>query len=276
MISLDKKIFTKVQTILDVFQEHRLNAAAAHAAFFIILSFSPCVILLFSLLQFTSIDKVTITVMIQKMLPREMQTFFAGIIRDAYNRTASTVSLSALATVWSAGRGMMALTQGLQWIAGIKESRNYFAVRFRATLYTVVMLLSIIVFLLLGVFGNALLNIIAVRFPIATYAVEIIIDIKNVFLLLFATVIFTLIYRFMPGNEIPLSQHLPGAVVSSLGWFLFSYAFSVYVDDFSGFSNMYGSLTALILLMLWLYFGMYITLIGAEFNQLLVKRREKP
>ena len=276
MISLDKKIFTKVQTILDVFQEHRLNAAAAHAAFFIILSFIPCVILLFSLLQFTSIDKVTITVMIQKMLPREMQTFFAGIIRDAYNRTASTVSLSALATVWSAGRGMMALTQGLQWIAGIKESRNYFAVRFRATLYTVVMLLSIIVFLLLGVFGNALLNIIAVRFPIATYAVEIIIDIKNVFLLLFATVIFTLIYRFMPGNEIPLSQHLPGAVVSSLGWFLFSYAFSVYVDDFSGFSNTYGSLTALILLMLWLYFGMYITLIGAEFNQLLVKRREKP
>ena len=276
MISLDKKIFTKVQTILDVFQEHRLNAAAAHAAFFIILSFIPCVILLFSLLQFTSIDKVTITVMIQKMLPREMQTFFAGIIRDAYNRTASTVSLSALVTVWSAGRGMMALTQGLQWIAGIKESRNYFAVRFRATLYTVVMLLSIIVFLLLGVFGNALLNIIAVRFPIATYAVEIIIDIKNVFLLLFATVIFTLIYRFMPGNEIPLSQHLPGAVVSSLGWFLFSYAFSVYVDDFSGFSNMYGSLTALILLMLWLYFGMYITLIGAEFNQLLAKRREKP
>lgn len=276
MISLDKKIFTKVQTILDVFQEHRLNAAAAHAAFFIILSFIPCVILLFSLLQFTSIDKVTITVMIQKMLPREMQTFFAGIIRDAYNRTASTVSLSALVTVWSAGRGMMALTQGLQWIAGIKESRNYFAVRFRATLYTVVMLLSIIVFLLLGVFGNALLNIIAVRFPIATYAVEIIIDIKNVFLLLFATVIFTLIYRFMPGNEIPLSQHLPGAVVSSLGWFLFSYAFSVYVDDFSGFSNMYGSLTALILLMLWLYFCMYITLIGAEFNQLLVKRREKP
>ena len=148
MISFTKRIFQKIQKVLDIFQEHRLNAAAAHAAFFIILSFIPCIILLFSLLQFTSIDKVTITVMIQKMLPREMQTFFSGIIRDAYNRTASTVSLSALATVWSAGRGMMALTQGLQWIAGIKESRNYFAVRLRATLYTLVMLLSIIVFLL--------------------------------------------------------------------------------------------------------------------------------
>ena len=73
----------------------------------------------------------------------------------------------------------------------------------------------------------------------------------------------------------PLSEHLPGAVVSSIGWFAFSYVFSIYVDDFSGMSNMYGSLTTIILLMLWLYFGMYITLIGAEFNQLLAERREK-
>ena len=169
----------------------------------------------------------------------------------------------------------MALTQGLQWIAGIKESRNYFAVRIRATLYTVVFLLSIIVFLLLGVFGNSLLNLVAMRFPITAYVIHMIIDVKNIFLLLFATVIFTLIYRFMPGNAMTLGEHLPGAVVSSIGWFGFSYVFSVYVDDFSGFSNMYGSLTAMILLMLWMYFGMYITLLGAEFNQLLAERREK-
>lgn len=270
-----KRIISKIQTTLEVFQEHRLNAAAAHAAFFIVLSFIPCIILLFSLLQFTSIDKVTITVMIQKILPREMQTFFAGIIREAYSKTASTVSISALVTAWSAGRGMMALTQGLQWIAGIKESRNYFEVRIRAALYTVVLLLSIIVFLLLGVFGNSLLNMIELKFPIASYAVNLIGDVKNIFLLLFATVIFTLIYRFMPGNEMPLAQHLPGAALSSVGWFAFSYAFSIYVDEFHGFSNMYGSLTTIILLMLWLYFGMYITLIGAEVNQLLAKRREK-
>lgn len=275
MLSLTKKVIKKIQDILERFQEHRLNAAAAHAAFFIILSFIPCIILLFSLLQFTSIEKVDVIVMIQKMIPREMQTFFAGIIREAYSKTASTVSISALATLWAAGRGMMALTQGLQWIAGMKESRNYFAVRLRATLYTVVFLLSIIVFLLLGVFGNSLLNLIAIKFPITAYIVKMLIDVKNIFLLLFATVIFTLIYRFMPGNEMELGEHLPGAIVSSCGWFGFSYAFSIYVDDFSGFSNMYGSLTAMILLMLWLYFGMYITLIGAEINQLLAERREK-
>ena len=72
-----------------------------------------------------------------------------------------------------------------------------------------------------------------------------------------------------------ISHHVPGAILSAAGWMIFSYAFSVYIDEYSGFSNTYGSLTTVILMMLWLYFGMYITLIGAEFNQLLAKRREK-
>ena len=75
-----KRVINKIQAIIEVFQEHRLNAAAAHAAFFIILSFIPCIILLFSLLQFTSIDKVDILVLVQNMVPRNMQPFVTGII----------------------------------------------------------------------------------------------------------------------------------------------------------------------------------------------------
>lgn len=264
-----------MKQVLEIFQKHRLNASAAHAAFFIMLSFIPCIILLFSLLQFTSIEKTDVLVFVQNIVPTGMLTFVTGIVGEAYNKTATTVSVSALAALWSAGQGMMALTQGLQSIAEIKETRNYFAVRLRATLYTVVLLLSIIVFLLLGVFGNAMLEMLMMKFPITAYVVNLIIDVKNIFLLLFATVIFTLIFRFMPGNEIPLNQHLPGAIITSVGWFVYSYAFSIYVEKFSGFANMYGSLTTIVLIMLWLYFGMYMTLIGAEFNQLLVKIREK-
>lgn len=265
----------RLEKILERFSEHRLNASAAHAAFFIMLSFIPCIILLFSLLQFTSIQKIDVLTFVQNIVPTEMLTFITGIVGEAYNKTATTVSVSALAALWSAGRGMMALTQGLQSVAEIKETRNYFAVRLRATLYTVILLLSIIVFLLLGVFGNALLELIMMKFPIAAYVVNLIIDVKNIFLLLFATVIFALIFRFMPGNEIPLNRHLPGAIITSFGWFVYSYAFSMYVEKFSGFSNMYGSLTTIVLIMLWLYFGMYITLIGAEVNQMLAKIGEK-
>lgn len=270
-----KQAIGKVREISNRFQEHRLNASAAHAAYFMILSFIPCIILLFSLLQFTSIRKIDILFMVQHILPLNMLSFVTGIINEAYEKTATTVSVSALATVWSAGKGMMALSQGLQWIAGIKETRNYFAVRLRSTLYTIVFLLSIIVFLLMGVFGNSLLDLITVKIPITAYVTSVIMEIKTIFLSLYAVVIFTLIYRFMPGNEMKITKHMPGAVLSAAGWMIFSYVFSIYIDRFDGFSNTYGSLTTIILIMLWLYFGMYIMLIGAEVNQLLEERREK-
>ena len=215
-----KKAVIRLQTILEMFREHRLNAASAHAAFFIILSFIPCIVLLLSLLQFTGIHQSVIPLLIQSLVPGRMIPFITGILKEAYDKTAKTISLSALAILWSAGRGMMALTSGLQWIAGIKETRNYFAVRLRATLYTVVLLLSIIVFLLLGVFGNALLELIALRFPITVYITKMIVDVKNTFLTLYAVVIFSLIYRFMPGNDMKLCYHLPGAILSSAGWMM--------------------------------------------------------
>ena len=257
-------------------QEHRLNAAAAHAAFFIMLSFIPCIILLFSLLQLANVEQLRIWRVVQNALSENTRIFLGTIIGEAYQKTTTMISLSALATVWSAGRGMMALTLGLQWISGIRETRNYFAVRLRATLYTVILMLSIIAFLLLGVFGNALLALMTIRFPMTVYVTKMMIDVKNVFLSVYAVVIFSLIYRFMPGNEMKISHHIPGAIMAAAGWMLYSYAFSVYIDKYNGFSNTYGSLTTIILIMLWLYFGMYITLMGAEFNQLLAKRREKP
>lgn len=269
------KIMKFINGVIERFSKHRVAASAAHTAFFIMLSFIPCIILLFSLLQFTGIERVDVLMAIQRIVPREMQVFCTGVIKEAYSKTATTVSLSALATLWSAGRGMMALTEGLQWIAGIREERNYIAVRIRATCYTVAFLLLIIVFLLLGVFGNSLLGLAVKRFPVVTYVAELIRNIKNVFLLFFAVVIFALIYRFMPGEQQKIKYHMPGAFISSIGWFGFSYIFSIYVDEYNGFSNMYGSLTTIVLVMLWLYFGMYITLIGAEINHMLAEYFEQ-
>ena len=210
-----------VRKINDQFREHRLSAAAAHAAFFIILSLVPGSILYFSILEFSYLRKVGWLVLIQAL--------------------------------WSAGRGMKALTEGLLWIAGNKETRGYFAARIRASIYTVLLIGSILLFLGLGVFGQ--------KFPLL--------------LSVYAVILFTFMYRFVPESSLKLKEHLPGAVVSSVGWMFYTYAFSLYVDWFPGVTDTYGNMTTLVLLMLWLYFGMYLTLIGAEINQFLAKRREK-
>ena len=72
-------------------------------------------------------------------------------------------------------------------------------------------------------------------------------------------------YKFLPNRKATLKSQLPGAVISAVAWSVFSLIFSIYLEYFN-VSNMYGSLTTLIMIMLWVYFCMFIVLLGAEIN----------
>ena len=78
-----------------------------------------------------------------------------------------------------------------------------------------------------------------------------------------------MIYKFLPNHIVQLKVQLMGAAFSAVGWMIVSWIFSVYLDIFKGFSSMYGSLTTIVLIMLWLYFCMYILLFGGDVNVIL-------
>ena len=80
---------------------------------------------------------------------------------------------------------------------------------------------------------------------------------------------FLYLYMVIPNHRSRIFFELPGAVLTSMGWIGFSYLYSFYIDHMANFSNTYGSLTAVVLLMLWLYACMYMLLIGGEINDLL-------
>ena len=78
---------------------------------------------------------------------------------------------------------------------------------------------------------------------------------------------FAMVYKALPNNKPALWAQLPGAAISAVAWYVFSLGLSIYVKYFNGFS-MYGSLTTIALLMLWLYFCIYIFLLCGEVNAL--------
>ena len=84
--------------------------------------------------------------------------------------------------------------------------------------------------------------------------------------------IFLILYKMLPNRKATFKSQVPGAVLIAAGWSLFSYFFSLYFELFPGFSNMYGSLTALIMVMLWLYICMNLLLYGAEINSYFEKQ----
>ena len=120
--------------------------------------------------------------------------------------------------------------------------------------------------LILLVFGNQIQAGIAARFPMIAKVTSFIIGMRTFITLVFLGLVFLLIYKFVPNRRASFKSQIPGAMVSAVAWSLFSLAFSVYIDFTPGSINMYGSLTTLVLIMLWLYFCMWILLIGAEIN----------
>ena len=79
-------------------------------------------------------------------------------------------------------------------------------------------------------------------------------------------VVFLVLYKVLPNRKATFKSQLPGAFIIAMAWLIFSYGFSLYFEFFPNFGNMYGSLTALIMVMLWLYVCMNLILYGAEIN----------
>ena len=246
--------------------EDHVGAYAAQSAYFIMLSFIPFIILLLTLIQYTTLTRADIYGAAQVIFPDSMNGFVIDIINEVYSKTAVTVSLSAITAAWSAGKGFLALMRGMDSVYDVEEQRNYIILRFRSAIYTIVFVVSIILSLVVLVFGNSIHRAAVVHMPFLAVITGMILKLKDVVAIAFFTLVFMLLYKFVPNRKARLLSQAPGAVFSSVCWYLFSIGFSLYVTYTPGLSNMYGSLTTIILVMLWLYFCMYIILLGAEIN----------
>ncbi|MCI8599024.1 MAG: YihY/virulence factor BrkB family protein [Lachnospiraceae bacterium] len=265
MILLSKSV-KLIRGFLKSMQEDHVGAYAAQSAYFIMLSFIPFMLLLLTLIQYTTLTKADLMSAVQVILPSSMDAFVIGIINEVYSKTAVTLSLSAIMAAWSAGKGFLALMRGMNSIYDVEENRHYIILRFRSAIYTIIFVISIILSLVALVFGNSIHHAAMEYLPFLAVITGMIMRLKDVVAIGFLTLFFMSLYKFVPNRKAKMYSQAPGAVFSSVCWYLFSIGFSLYVNYSPGLDNMYGSLTTIILVMLWLYFCMYIILLGAEIN----------
>ncbi|SES79796.1 YihY/virulence factor BrkB family protein [[Clostridium] polysaccharolyticum] len=273
------KMKSLIESILDFTRKMRddfVTSFAAQGAFFIIISAFPFTMFLLTLIQYLPITESNLLDIVNTYIPDTFSPYIITIITEIYKHGSSTViSVTAITALWSASRGFFAIMKGLNTIYGIQETRNYFKIRFLAFFYTFVFALMLIGTLLLLVFGNSLLIWIESRLPALTDVALLLISIRTFVVLLVLLLLFSTMYLFIPNRKSRFMKELPGAFISAAGWMIFSYGFSYYIDHMKNFTNTYGSLTAAVLLMLWLYFCMYILFFGGEINYVLDKFTNK-
>lgn len=264
-----REIFKKIKNVTDKIAEDHISAYAAQSAFFIMLSLVPILLLLMTLVRFTPITQADIMTAAYELFPKTVSSTIISIVNEVYSQTGTAISVSLLVALWSAGKGVLAISNGLNSIRGQIETRNYIFLRLRAAIYTVLFLLAIILSLVFLGFGNSISMLVNQYVPVFQYVMDLIIETRTIIMILVLIVFSLSIYMFLPNKRRKLRTQFPGAIFTAFGWTLASFIFSVYMDIFKGFSNMYGSLTTIVIIMLWLYFCMYVMLLGGEMNDLL-------
>lgn len=263
-----KKMAEAVNNFMKAIKDDSISAYSAQAAFFIIISAFPLVMLLLTLLKYLPYFSDGTAMIEFDMLPKEINVFVTAMLNEIIEKsTGAVLSVTAVTTLWSASKGVYSIMQGLTSAYSIEEERSYFKMRFLSVVYTAILVVMLIAALGFLVFGNTIYQALITYLPIAAENIRIISrGIK--WLLGFGVLVlmFVMLYIAMPNRKSTVLQELPGALVSAVGWIAFSYFYSFYIDNFSNYANVYGSLTAVVLLMLWLYFCMYIMLLGAEVN----------
>jgi len=260
--------------------EDSVPVYAAQSAFYIIIASIPFLMLLITLVRFfIPITRADLTAAAVALLPDNFEDFITQIISELYIKSpASIISVAAVTALWSASRGIVAVRRGLNQVYHVEGSRNYVKSRGMSLVYTLIFVVLIIFCLAILVFGNSILSVIAGRFPSVGQVIQSFLRVKSLISIVLLSLFFTSLYKFLPAHKVSFRGQLPGAVVAAVGWTIFSYFYGIYIENYSNYSYVYGSLAAIVLLMLWMYFCLILILIGAEVNEFIdehVIRAEK-
>ena len=180
---------------------------------------------------------------------------------------AGKLSFGLLATLWAASNGMGAITQALNAAYDVKESRSWWKQRLVAIVLTIALSVLVIAALLLVLWGGKMADYLATVYGLGGYYAIAWKILQWPMVFVFMVTSFALIYYYAPDvREQKWKWLTPGSAIGVLLWLLVSFGFKLYLQYFNTYPKTYGSLGAVIVLMLWLFFMGTAILIGSEIN----------
>ena len=260
----------KLKKLAAYLSDQKVPLYAANASFFLILSVFPVLVILLALMRYTGMQVEIFPDLVAEVVPGALMPTVNRLVLSAYVNSSGTVlSISAVAALWSASRGMYSFVTGLNAIYEVKENRGYFRTRLISMGYTFAFLIVLLLTLVLHMFGADLLRFLE-DLPIPAFLLNLL-DLRVFILLILQTALFCAMFVVLPNERNRIGESLPGALLASIGWQIFTNVYSIYAQKFTAYASIYGSVYVVALGMLWLYFCICIVFYGGVLNKTLQK-----
>ena len=280
------KIILLIQNIERLFKknfEDNIPAIAAQSAFFIILSFVPFLIFALAIItRFGISESEVINLLNGVFIDDSMSEWLSSIFNESYSTATGVAITTIIMALWSAGKGIYSITEGIRVIYKLPNKYNWFVKRIFSMGYTLFMFLAVIlamVGLVISEFADNIINSIVKNLPLIVnvlYTLRYFVVFAVVTLLIAFALKMYLWRRVEDKRYAAFKVQLPGAMITSVGWVVLSLGIRIYVNYFNGFS-IYGSVGTLAIIMVWVYFSIYIMAYGIQINYMFsVKLYEVP
>jgi len=258
---------------------------ASEMAYHFLLASAPAIVFIFSLISIVG-DPQTLSTQFmqyaQGMLPPDALSIISGLIEKALNGGSGGLAIASfLGALWASSNGAATVIKALRRAYNISENdADMDQISFvRQRLYSILIVLSLGLTLFIAsnllIWGKGL-TILAMDTLNLDFASAVLLNLVRwavAFLLVAGFT--TFIYKIVPGHptsSLNWRQSLTGGSFFVVSWVVVSYGFSIYVENFGSYNEVYGSLGAIVVTMLWLYLSSFLFLIGGEINAVLDKR----
>ena len=253
-------------------QEDDVFGRAAQLSYYFLLALFPLLLFLTSLLGYFAEAGTQLRNNLLSYLSEVMPASASDLVRTTMDEISSgkgggKLSFGILATLWAASNGMGAISESLNAAYNVKETRPWWKVRLVSIGLTIALAVLIISALTLVLYGGEIADKIAANFGLSSaFAISWKV-LQWPIVLFFVLFAFNLIYYFAPSlREQEWKWITPGSIIGVVLWLLVSFGFRAYLHFFNSYSATYGSLGAVIILMLWFYLTGASILIGGEIN----------
>ncbi|MGV3026836.1 YihY/virulence factor BrkB family protein [Clostridium thermobutyricum] len=273
-IKRESIIDTLVYLIVKV-KNDDIFASGAQLAYYLILSFFPFLIFLMTLIGFSNLSSSEVLMWLQRVLPLNVVDLTKNTIIEVVDfQHTGILGVSIIITLWTASTGFRGVIKGVNRAYDIEENRSFITRCIIAMLGVIALALTVISTLLMSVFGEIIGRYLNEALPFEHIVAFLWNVLRHFVIIVILIVVFAIIYKIAPAKKVRFRDVLPGAITSTLGWLIASAGFSYYVNNFSNYSRIYGSLGTVFILMTWLYITSMVFIFGVELNSVLEEEKK--
>ncbi|MDD4343680.1 MAG: YihY/virulence factor BrkB family protein [Eubacteriales bacterium] len=249
-----------------------IPGTSAQMSYYLVMAFFPFIIFLITTLSYSNLFEYSLPDFLARIMPENTADFLINIIDELLEaRSGSLLSVSMLTTIFFASKGVNAIIIGINRSFLVTENRGFFKKTAISFIFTILFAFSINFLFIFIIMGQVITELVVNFLGITDFSAQLWGLIRIGITLGFIFLVISFVYIYFPNLKprLKIKDVIWGSIFSTLFWLISSFLFSFYVNNFSNYTLIYGSIAGIIVFLLWLFISSIILLTGAEINALL-------